>query len=104
VVRAEWVLLTLTWPDYSIILYTPLRIVKRFIRRLFIHLQSAAYAFLKSRDKTDAMTPKNPAAVALGRRGGKATAENRTAKERSEAARKAVEARWAKEMKTPLLK
>jgi hypothetical protein len=34
--------------------------------------------------------------VALGRRGGKATAENRTAEQRSEAARKAVQARWAK--------
>ena len=45
------------------------------------------------------MTPKNAAAVALGRRGGKATAENRTAEQRSEAARKAVEARWAKDKK-----
>jgi len=43
---------------------------------------------------------KNPAAVALGRRGGKkggpARAANMTAQERSEAARKAVMARWAK--------
>jgi hypothetical protein len=45
------------------------------------------------------MTPKNPAAVARGRKGGKATAEKRTAEERSEAARKAVEARWAKTKK-----
>lgn len=42
------------------------------------------------------MTPKNPAAVALGRKGGKATARNRNPEQRSEAARKAVEARWAK--------
>jgi hypothetical protein len=42
------------------------------------------------------MSPKNAAAVALGRKGGKATAENRTAAQRSEAARKAVEARWSK--------
>lgn len=42
------------------------------------------------------MSPKNPAAVALGRKGGKATASKRTPEERSEAARKAVEARWAK--------
>lgn len=40
---------------------------------------------------------KNPLAVALGRRGGKATASKRTPKERSEAARKAVLARWARE-------
>jgi general stress protein YciG len=32
----------------------------------------------------------------LGRAGGKATAANRTPEERSEAARKAVQARWAK--------
>jgi len=46
------------------------------------------------------MTPKNPAAVSLGRKGGKATAKNRTAKERQEAARAAIQARWAKEKKT----
>lgn len=46
------------------------------------------------------MSPKNPAAVALGRKGGKATAENRTAEQRSAAARKAVEARWAKTEKS----
>jgi hypothetical protein len=45
------------------------------------------------------MSPKNPAAVELGRKGGKATARNRTAEERAEAARKAVEARWAKQRK-----
>ena len=39
---------------------------------------------------------KNPAAVALGRRGGKATAEKLTAEERKASARKAVQARWAK--------
>jgi hypothetical protein len=43
---------------------------------------------------------KNPAAVALGRKGGKkggpARAANLTAKQRSESARKAVQARWAK--------
>lgn len=39
---------------------------------------------------------KDPLAVALGRRGGKATASKRTPKERSEAARKAVLARWAR--------
>lgn len=39
---------------------------------------------------------KNPAAVALGRRGGKQTAKNLTPAQRSEAARKAVKARWKK--------
>jgi hypothetical protein len=43
---------------------------------------------------------KNPAAVALGRKGGKiggpARAASMTAEERSESARKAVLARWAK--------
>lgn len=46
------------------------------------------------------MTEKNPAAVALGRlggrKGGRARAANLTAEERSESARKAANARWAK--------
>ena len=41
------------------------------------------------------MTPKNAAAVALGRKGGQARAEKLTQKERSDSARKAVQARWA---------
>jgi len=40
---------------------------------------------------------KNKYAVGLGRKGGKARAKSLTAKERSESARKAVLARWAKE-------
>jgi len=44
---------------------------------------------------------KNPAAVALGRlggrKGGKARAEKLTARQRSAAAKKAAAARWAKE-------
>jgi hypothetical protein len=42
------------------------------------------------------MTKKNPAAVALGRKGGKASAKKRTAEERKEHARKAAKARWSK--------
>jgi hypothetical protein len=45
------------------------------------------------------MAKKNPAAVALGRRGGKATAKNLTAEQRSESARNAAAARWAKKRK-----
>jgi hypothetical protein len=45
------------------------------------------------------MPPKDSAAVSLGRKGGKATARNRSPEERIEAARKAVEARWAKQRK-----
>jgi hypothetical protein len=37
---------------------------------------------------------KDPAAVALGRKGGKATAKNLTPEERTEAAKKAAAARW----------
>lgn len=40
---------------------------------------------------------KNPAAVALGRRGGLKTRQRLTAEQRSESARKAVQARWARE-------
>jgi len=39
---------------------------------------------------------KNPAAVALGRKGGKASAEKLTDEERREKARKAAQTRWAK--------
>lgn len=50
---------------------------------------------------TDPYEGKNPAAVELGRlggkKGGKARAEKMTPKQRSAAAKKAAEARWAKE-------
>lgn len=50
--------------------------------------------------KVDPDEGKDPAAVALGRKGGqkggKARAAKMTPEERSEAARKAVRARWAK--------
>jgi len=42
---------------------------------------------------------KNPAAVALGRRGAKKRNERLTAEQRSEIARKAVQARWEKAKK-----
>jgi hypothetical protein len=51
-----------------------------------------------SEDKTEPDDGKDPAAVALGRRGGlkggKARAAKLTAKQRSEIAKKAAEARW----------
>ena len=40
---------------------------------------------------------KNPAAVALGRKGGKARKKALTQEQLSDAARKAVQARWAKQ-------
>lgn len=47
----------------------------------------------------DSVTPesegKDPAAVALGRKGGKARAEGLSAKKRREIAKKAAKARWA---------
>ncbi|HTS59193.1 MAG TPA: hypothetical protein VMH03_16735 [Terriglobales bacterium] len=39
---------------------------------------------------------KNPAAVALGRKGGKATAHKLNKVQRQESARRAAQARWAK--------
>jgi hypothetical protein len=42
---------------------------------------------------------KNPAAVELGRKGGKKRAETLSAEELSEQGRKAVQARWAKAAK-----
>jgi hypothetical protein len=59
----------------------------RFIKNLRLtRIHTAAY--------NQGMTTKDPAAVKLGRKGGKATAARRTQQERSEAARKAVLARW----------
>ncbi len=46
-----------------------------------------------------AKTRKNPAAVALGRKGGLKTRKNLTAKQRSESTRRAALARWSKEKK-----
>ena len=42
---------------------------------------------------------KNPAAVELGRKGGKTSAEKLTDAQRKEKARKAAQARWAKRHK-----
>lgn len=42
---------------------------------------------------------KNQAAVSLGRKGGKAYVKNHSAHERKAAARRAAEARWAKQKK-----
>jgi hypothetical protein len=47
---------------------------------------------IKPRD----MTPKNPAAVELGRRGGKARVRNQTPEQRAASARNAAQARWSK--------
>lgn len=44
---------------------------------------------------------KNPAAVALGRKGGKRSRVNLTPEQRTELGRKAVQARWAKAKQRP---
>jgi general stress protein YciG len=44
-------------------------------------------------------TKKDPHAVALGKKGGKARIQKMTPEHRSEIARKAVQARWAKNRK-----
>ena len=45
------------------------------------------------------MAKKNQAAVELGRKGGRATAQNMTVEERIEKMRRAAQARWAKQKK-----
>jgi hypothetical protein len=56
--------------------------------------------FVPLRSKLPIMgTKKNPHAVALGRKGGKARAANLTKEELSEQGRKAVMARWARNKK-----
>ena len=44
------------------------------------------------------MTPKDAAAVRLGRRGGKARAANRTKEELAEIGRRGAAARWSKQL------
>jgi hypothetical protein len=51
---------------------------------------------VKSAGKTVAMAEKNPHAVALGRKGGKARLTTMTPERRIEIAKKAIQARWAK--------
>jgi len=46
------------------------------------------------RDPTPEEQGKDPAAVAMGKKGGRARAEGLSAKERSEIAKKAAKARW----------
>jgi hypothetical protein len=48
------------------------------------------------RDPTPEEQGKDPAAVALGKKGGKARADNMTAEKRLEIAKKAAERRWKK--------
>ena len=60
-------------------------------------LRSAAHVERDSRGKNVVMPRKNPAAVQLGRKGGKATAQKLTLEERIESARRAAQARWAKQ-------
>ena len=58
-----------------------------------LNIRTAAYRLVPMGEEKKR---KNPAAVALGRRGGKQTAQNLTPEQRSGMARKAVQARWAK--------
>ena len=48
------------------------------------------------KEQETATSGKNPAAVALGKRGGRARAEKLTPAQRSEIGKKAAEARWGK--------
>jgi hypothetical protein len=50
----------------------------------------------EDREPTDAERGKDPAAAALGRKGGTARAKSMTAEKRADIARKAAKARWTK--------
>ena len=68
-------------------------------RPVKVNARTAMIAKVATREiKDDAPTPesdvKDPAAVALGRKGGLARAEAMSAKRRSEIARKAAKSRW----------
>jgi hypothetical protein len=59
-----------------------------------VHVMRIATGQIEDEIPTPESEGKDPAAVALGRRGGKARAEGMSAKRRKEIARRAAKARW----------
>jgi hypothetical protein len=59
-----------------------------------VHVMRIATGQIEDEIPTPESGGKDPAAVALGRRGGKARAEGMSAKRRKEIARRAAKARW----------
>jgi hypothetical protein len=59
-----------------------------------VHVIRIATGQIEDEIPTPESEGKDPAAVALGRRGGKARAEGMSAKRRKEIARRAAKARW----------
>ena len=59
-----------------------------------VHVMRIATGQIEDEIPTPESEGKDPAAVALGRRGGKARAEGMSAKRRKEIARSAAKARW----------
>jgi hypothetical protein len=59
-----------------------------------VHVMRIATGQIEDEIPTPESEEKDPAAVALGRRGGKARAEGMSAKRRKEIARRAAKARW----------
>jgi hypothetical protein len=58
------------------------------------HIIGIATGEIPDRDPTPEERGKDPAAAALGKKGGEARARSKTPAERSEAAKKAAKARW----------
>jgi hypothetical protein len=61
-----------------------------------VHVMRLATGEITEDISTPESEGKDPAAVALGRKGGKARAEGMSAKRRKEIARKAARSRWGK--------
>jgi hypothetical protein len=61
-----------------------------------VHVMRIATGHIEDRVPSPKDEGKDPAAVALGRRGGKARAEGLSKKRRKEIARKAAQQRWGK--------
>lgn len=59
-------------------------------------LNRLASRIVRESTDPDARETRDPAAVERGQKGGRARAERMTAEQRSEAARRAAEARWAR--------
>lgn len=78
-------------------LYVAATYIKNYIRSVFFDIQGRYVRFLRASYKLTAMTTLREHLSNLGRKGGEARAKKMTKQERSDSARRAVEARWAKE-------
>ena len=77
--------------------YVAVTYLKVFICRIFLRIRGRYVRFATASYRLTEMTTLSEHLSRLGTKGGKARAKNMTPEARSDSARKAVEARWAKQ-------